>query len=633
MQASTLGSLEGAASSPLGLSFGAGSSVVVSSRSQVQLFDGASRRCLSSWAAPAQRPVAAAAVQHPTSRRLYAALGKKARRVCSWAPEDDGLDGAMRELSAPVARLLVCPQVDGVIVVHKDASACACAADLGAGGSGAALPPPGGGGETLLEAQLVAAGGGAAGETQLLLLLFHAGASGAAGCTVCAVGAGAAPSLELLARHELKPPTASSALRAAVFLPQCEWLALTWSCGAWVCGAWSPTGAEQFTGTSRALAGFSSDCATCAASNTAAVMVGARPSDDGPAAVLSLWDVRYGTMLSEHTAGAISSGAKTAGRAVVAYSETQQRVAASCGGTTWISRLATGGAPTLLHSLGRMRSSAKYFVDSPADSFAAKLGAAKSEKAFRKALEAQLDSADSDGQSVVEIAVGIAAKRRWWGALQWLIETERVSAITSQALLSALQEHAQLSLIERYLRYVPDLPEDPLVGLVRFFLSQVDSAALDAYRGQTGGDEPALELFLSLIVARPVNHVFLTHSLRSLTASQAVALLKFLHLWLRRYHRKTPEALEIEHIVAPAFSQVLDWTMHMLDAHLIDILVLPAAHKLVGQLSELVGEMKGSCSALAGLQGVLKQFKREIQAPGAAVGSEHAAYLVQVISY
>lgn len=227
-------------------------------------------------------------------------------------------------------------------------------------------------------------------------------------------------------------------------------------------------------------------------------------------------------------------------------------------------------------------------------------------------------------------------KLHGWVPLRMLVQTGRLSARAIPNLLSTLMKYRQYQLLEDCVRHVQDIPERLIVRLTCFILNKAEThdAELIAFtktkmnmkRHQAEGKKQlsGMERFLCLMVAHPVNHVFLHHAMpREMSLGQALAMLTFLHKVYVHYGQDFHIVQKQFGIKMPSLDQLLEWMGLILDIFYNDFVLHSAGDaqimKILSGLATLVEEHISTCSHMAQVQGEIGHILAGVALPTAPI--------------
>eukprot|EP01116_Phalansterium_solitarium_P011602 TRINITY_DN27337_c0_g1_i1.p1 TRINITY_DN27337_c0_g1~~TRINITY_DN27337_c0_g1_i1.p1 ORF type:complete len:689 (+),score=265.10 TRINITY_DN27337_c0_g1_i1:53-2119(+) len=209
--------------------------------------------------------------------------------------------------------------------------------------------------------------------------------------------------------------------------------------------------------------------------------------------------------------------------------------------------------------------------------------------------------------------------RRFWRLIKSLLERKLLSLQMAPELMTSIMEHTRLELLEEALRSLPDLSARELARALKFVISVVDRPALRTYvegRVPEGlapvDDDVAIELFITRIIAVPVNDLDLQQVLKGLTLEEALAMLRYTDRWFRLLCDESLPSLKERYGgkgSVPSLAGVTFWMCALIDAHFAELVLSPECHPLLEGIQRRAQRQIKACEKLEGLAGYLVQFK------------------------
>ena len=407
---------------------------VITSAKQVDIYNYEDHRCLESWSS--RTALSAAAVQHPRTGQLYAALDDGSQ-LSTWKRSESRLVDASTSPSQffKVKSLHVCATVAGAVAVHANATVSIVGEDL----SFPVRWVPGGGTSAARSTSRVVAASlvddAEPGTATMHLFVDTTGETGAC-CHHLTVSASSIKLVRTLPFARPSPAGKSSILDA-VHLRELQRVAIIWSCHTMQVFDISDTKPEAtpvlrmtrcFREENSALVDADSrSMPLLAAVEPSCVLVaGLAPAADkrnrssiSDGLTLTLWDANWGTLQAEQRLPDPPEGFRVLAKAGVLHSQSKGLALLLAHGVCW--RWELPSRPRgLLHSLGRLREQAQRFLvqeedkHRPGHSVITKLQGAKNEAAFGRELRAYRElRAKADAQADAVAARALNRENEW----------------------------------------------------------------------------------------------------------------------------------------------------------------------------------------------------------------------------
>jgi hypothetical protein len=274
------------------------------------------------------------------------------------------------------------------------------------------------------------------------------------------------------------------------------------------------------------------------------------------------------------------------------------------------------------------------------------------------------------------LAKGLAAlaEAQEWAVLQQLHQQQPLQSLMAcPRLLQSLAAAQQYQLLRQVVLAAQDIPVESLVLAMQLVLLQTGEVGPQAVEGDrirqaaagvvataegavASGDVAAAsaaigvahraaaavdgfttrELLLHVLLVQAVDGVEATAALRELSTPAVLQLLKYLTKWVVKYSRQPLSGNQWQVmdplLLAPSWSQTLDWLTVLLDATFTRLSMLPAAVQLLTQLQHLLQQEVGATSKLVSLKGAGDHLAMGAPLPAAAeaASSEYTLELLDL---